>query len=176
MSRLFFALWPDDETRLQIVSVADEFRNENVRLVKSANLHMTLIFLGEVSDFVKKDVLEQAASIKSRPFNMNFNRVGWWEKPRIVWLGPSEVTPAISELLEALYKILKKHGIKPEKRRFKPHVTIARKAKQFSAVDSGYEILWRVKQFALVNSTSTESGVEYRVLKSWPLTKFEGYK
>ncbi|MEQ8427976.1 MAG: RNA 2',3'-cyclic phosphodiesterase [Gammaproteobacteria bacterium] len=167
MSRLFFALWPDDETRDQLYQVATQFQDEPVRLVAKSNLHMTLAFLGEVSEHVQKEVTRDAASIKAKQFTLTLTRVGWWEKPRIAWLGPEQHPPQLLDLVEAIAVILKPHGIKPDKRRYKPHVTFARKVKQNIIAKNRFSIDWHINRFALIVSESGPGGVTYRVLKSW---------
>lgn len=169
MARLFFALWPDDETRDQLYQVASQFSDEPVRLVDKSNLHMTLAFLGEVSEHVQKEVTRDAASIKAKPFTLTLTRVGWWEKPRIAWLGPEQLPPPLLELVETIAAILKPHGIKPDKRRYKPHVTIARKVKQNIVADNRFSINWTINRFALVISEHGNNGIQYRVHNTWSL-------
>ena len=150
--------------------VATQFRDEPVRLVDKSNLHITLAFLGEVSEHVKKEIAGDAASIKVKPFTLTLTRVGWWEKPRIAWIGPEQNPLQLLELVEAIAAILKPHGIKPDKRRYKPHVTFARKVKQNIVADNKFDIDWTVNHFALVDSESGPGGVTYSVLKTWSLS------
>ncbi|WP_221896434.1 2'-5' RNA ligase family protein [Bathymodiolus japonicus methanotrophic gill symbiont] len=46
MKRLFFALWPSEQTRKQIDNFNQSLKLDGLRKVSSANLHITLLFLG----------------------------------------------------------------------------------------------------------------------------------
>ena len=59
-------------------------------------------------------------------------------------------------------------GIEIEKRPYRPHVTVARKAKLPLSTDIE-AIDWSATEFVLVESISTAQGVRYNVLKRWPL-------
>ncbi|MDH5265059.1 MAG: RNA 2',3'-cyclic phosphodiesterase, partial [Betaproteobacteria bacterium] len=49
MARLFFALWPDAAARAALADLARATANRyGGRAVPAANLHLTLVFLGEV--------------------------------------------------------------------------------------------------------------------------------
>jgi len=72
-------------------------------------------------------------------------------------------------LVKSIKKCVKQQGLKIDQREYKPHMTIARKVKQVVVPKETFHIPWQVNSFALVISKSVESGVEYQVLKEWPL-------
>ena len=84
MARLFLALWPNDKTREQLFDVAKQFKDENIKLVKKTNLHLTLEFLGEVPDKDKEELKERLNDVKAEPFEIELTRTGFWV--RISWL------------------------------------------------------------------------------------------
>lgn len=169
MARLFFALWPDEVTREKLYKVSQQFENENIRLVKRSNLHITLEFLGEVSSEVQQELIANAAKIHCEPFDLELTSVGWWQKPAILWIGTTHIPKSLTELVTSIKKCVKQQELKTDKRHYKPHVTIARKVKQIIVPKETFHILWQVTSFVLVVSKSTESGVEYEVLQEWPL-------
>jgi RNA 2',3'-cyclic 3'-phosphodiesterase len=169
MARLFFALWPDDETRDKLTDVCNQFKNEKVRLVKKSNLHITLEFLGEVASKDQQALIEQAAKIRCKPFDLELTRIGWWQKPAILWIGTTNTPKSLTELVTLIKQSVVEQGLKIDQREYKPHVTIARKVKQAVVPIEKLHIPWHVKSFALLISKSTDSGVEYHVLQEWSL-------
>lgn len=171
MARLFFALWPNDETRIKFYNVAQQFKDENIRVVKKSNLHMTLEFLGEVSDNDQQELIEKINNINNEPFDIQLTRVGFWKKPQILWIGTTHIPEPLLKLVKSIKKCVKQQGMKTEKREYKPHVTIARKVKQLMVPKETFQIIWRATSFVLVVSESSDEGVEYRVLKEWSLNQ-----
>ena len=171
MARLFLALWPDDKTREQLFDVAKQFKDENIKLVKKTNLHLTLEFLGEVPDKDKEELIERLNDVKAEPFEIELTRTGFWKKPQILFIGTTIVPKQLLSLVKSIKKSVKQQGLKTDRREYKPHVTIARKVKQLIVPKETFQISWQVNSFALVVSNSTNEGVEYKVIKEWSLIK-----
>lgn len=166
--RLFFALWPGDALRESLTPLLKLKRECGGRALQPANLHITLNFIGMV-DADSRDCLEQAAGeIVSPPFELTLDRFGYWPRPRVMWLGCSEMPDPILQLVSELNRVVELCGLEPERRPYHPHLTLLRKAKQ-APLAPAPELHWQVDDFVLVESASTPSGVEYRVLRSWPL-------
>jgi 2'-5' RNA ligase len=171
MARLFFALWPDEKVRKELSKVASLFKDEKLRLTKTSNLHITLAFLGEVSEQDQNRLIEKANSINCNSFLLALDAIGCWKKPGILWLAPKDVPEDLKELVKQLQVVIKQQGLQIDDRPYKPHVTIARKAKQFTVPKEKIDIPWDVTSFALVVSKSSDTGVEYHVLQKWNLQK-----
>ena len=171
MSRIFFALWPDKETRSSLSTITQLFKDEKFRLVKKSNLHITLEFLGEVSESNQQQLIDQANLIKAEPFEIELTRIGWWRKPGVLWIGTHHSPKQLIHLVESIKQMVEQQGLETEKRSYEPHVTIARKVKQLQLPKQSFDICWQVNSFALLVSESTNSGVEYHVVHEWPLTE-----
>ena len=167
MARLFFALWPDNKTQLSLYHVARQFKNEKIRLLKESNLHITLEFLGEVSECDKQQLIEKSNHIRVEPFEIELTNVGWWKKPGVLWIGPEHIPQALTDLVESIKQIVEQQGLETDKRSYKPHVTIARKVKQIQLPEQSIDIRWQVNSFALIESKSTEMGVAYQLIQQW---------
>ena len=165
MARLFFALWPDNKTQSSLYHVARQFKNEKVRLVKESNLHITLEFLGEVSEYDQQQLIDQANLIKAKPFEIKLSNVGWWKKPGVLWIAPQHIPQSMTNLVESIKQIVEKQGLETDKRSYKPHITVARKVKQIQLPEQSIDIRWQVDSFALIESKSTETGVAYRPMQ-----------
>jgi 2'-5' RNA ligase len=171
--RLFFALWPDEPLREAITPLLQLKRECGGRAHPPANIHITLNFLGGV-EAATRDCLEQAAAgITLSPFELTLDRFGYWPRPRVMWLGCNDTPPPLGELVEALNRVVEQCGLQPEQRPYHPHLTLLRKAHQAPTV-SPPELHWQINDFVLAQSLSTPAGVEYRVLRRWPLKPVTG--
>lgn len=104
---------------------------EKGRFVHKENLHLTLKFLGEVSpDKVAPLTAALARQVRDLPrFWLSCGGVGAFgrERPlRVVWLGLKGDLAALRRLYEAVEQAAHAAGFPPERRRFTPHVTLAR--------------------------------------------------
>ena len=167
--RLFFALWPNDETRAALATLIHTHVHRNGHAVAATNLHITLAFLGNQS-LEQRDCFETAASsVSAPPFELSIDRLGHWARPRIFWAGPSGIPDALRILVAELNQALAVCGYQPEQRHFQPHITLARKALRPPEHIQIPAIVWPAQDFCLVASVSGRRGVEYRVMGRWSL-------
>jgi RNA 2',3'-cyclic 3'-phosphodiesterase len=98
------------------------------RWVTPENYHLTLRFIGEVESWRAQEVDEALATIRARPFELSLRGLGTFEKGgRIsaLWVGV-ERTEGLAFLQSKVETALQRIGLEPERRRFAPHVTLAR--------------------------------------------------
>ena len=169
MVRLFFALWPDDKTRQKIYDVIEVLPSKAGRRVTPENIHITLTFLGSVSDEVTECLLDQAKYIRANSFVLSLDSLGWWKKPQIIWLTPSFVPDELTNLVIQVNKVVNGCGIKLENRPYKPHMTLIRKARQEISKNVFKTINWNVDSFVLAQSVTHPEGVSYTARNTWRL-------
>ncbi|QPK61897.1 RNA 2',3'-cyclic phosphodiesterase [Methylomonas sp. LL1] len=167
MKRLFFALWPDQNTRQQCGKIIRMTRSQG-KPVAVHNLHVTLVFLGGVDESTQIAVTQAASAIIVQPMHLIFNRLSYWKKPAVVCLTAEQFEPVLSSLVEQLTAAAVRNRIEVDPRPYAPHVTLLRKARalpetEFTPID------WQADGFCLVESYSTPAGVEYRVIERWGL-------
>ncbi|MGH8396734.1 MAG: RNA 2',3'-cyclic phosphodiesterase [Gammaproteobacteria bacterium] len=168
--RLFFAFWPDEAVRHAIYKeTRHAVRASGGRPVPLENFHVTLAFLGSVDAAAVVAVREAAAEIRSEPFKLCLDRLGFWKEPRVVWLGADKIPDSGSRLALSLLAALKARGLKPDPKPFKPHVTLARKISKPGELGTIDPIHWSVRDFVLVRSVTHPEGSEYQPLAAWPL-------
>jgi len=165
--RVFFALWPDDATRAAMSrATRDAVRLSGGRPIAKERLHVTIAFLGELTA-AGLDVARGVPPIPVGPFELTFDAVGIWPESKILWLAPSTVPDALSQLEERLWTELVERGFRAEERVYRPHVTLARRARP---VESAVEpVSFPVRDLALVESFPDGRNVHYEVLERWPL-------
>ena len=126
MVRLFVALPIDDGLRDQLADLAGGI--PGARWVPPENYHLTLRFIGEVEPWKAQEVDEALAGIRARPFELSLRGLGTFEKAgriHALWVGV-ERNDAMTHLQGKVETALQRVGLAPERKRFSPHLTIAR--------------------------------------------------
>ncbi len=168
MKRLFFALWPEQSTRQQCVNVITKF-NCVGRPMALTNLHVTLLFLGRITSKQQASLVKEAVQLRTSPARLTFDHLSFWKKPAVLCLTTNRTDQHILQLNQQLTAIAKQHQINIDERPFKPHITLIKKVHQPIHID--FEpVFWRSDGFCLVESRSTDNGVDYEILEHWPST------
>jgi 2'-5' RNA ligase len=167
-SRLFFALWPDSETRHLLESSRQSIISNDFKWVAPYNFHVTLVFLGQVNTVTEALLRQAVTDIYVNAFTLTFNQLNFWSSPRILCLTCQQSTQQAHELVSALETAVASCSLVTDPRPYIPHITLARNARYLpkSVVEP---IHWNADAFCLVESCSTPSGVCYKVLQRWPL-------
>jgi len=166
--RLFFALWPGERERGALTRIQDELADHRGRRTHPEDLHITLVFLGDLDPKRRACAEEAANRVQAAPFSLYLNRLGYFPRARIRWCGASERPQPLLDLLHALNGGLLSCGFHPERRPFEPHATLARKARPLPARELEHPVAWPVSEFALVIARPGECP-RYRVVRRWPL-------
>ena len=153
----------------EIVRIKQALPEHGGRLHHPEDIHMTLVFLGAVEPERLACVERAAEAIQAGPFNLQLDQIGHWPRPRILWLGSPEAPEPLSTLVGDLQAGLADCGFKPERRPYKPHVTLARKARRVSPVTLEKPLQWRVREFVLAGSSLGDKPPRYQILKRWKL-------
>jgi RNA 2',3'-cyclic 3'-phosphodiesterase len=157
-------------------------RARALRWVPPTNLHVTLKFLGAIdAPLVNaiRDALRPVLGTR-RPFRVRARGLGAFPDttaPQVVWAGVDDETGALGVLSATVDEQLLGVGFSREKRKFHPHVTLARVksheglglAEAFAAVgpvDCGES---PISEVVVYRSDSVRSGVEYQALERLPL-------
>jgi RNA 2',3'-cyclic 3'-phosphodiesterase len=171
--RLFFALWPSPDLRGALASVRDELTSGQGRIkpVATANLHLTLIFLGS-TDTSTRACYEQAADrVAGIPaFAFPLDTVGHWRRSGIFWIGSRTIPPALRLLYDRLVDVLGACGYRPETRPLSAHITLARNMRRPPQRREAPRLIWSTGEFCLVKSLTYPEGARYEIVRRWPLS------
>ncbi len=182
--RLFIAISLPDEVRSELEEFIRECRVSAPKLkwVRTANLHVTLKFLGETPEAKRTEIGEALAAVKvSEPIPIEVRGLGFFpnaRRPRVLWAGV-ESSAGLSALAEKIDQSMHAVGFAREARPFSPHLTLARiddgvLPAAFAAMverESKREFgAFTGTEFHLIQSKLKPSGAEYTVLQSFRIT------
>jgi RNA 2',3'-cyclic 3'-phosphodiesterase len=101
----------------------------DLKPVERDNIHLTLKFLGYVSQPKLEQVKSSLGRLGFRPFRMEIKGAGTFpsvSRMNIVWVGIGEGWPEVQKIYEQTERIFFELGFARENRSFTPHVTVAR--------------------------------------------------
>lgn len=131
--RSFLAFELPQPMRRAVSEVHTSARREEGRLkwVKVDNIHLTVVFMGQVSVAALASVQSAASRVCAEwgPFSAALSGMGVFggrSSPRVLWLGVQGETDRMARFRDRLQKALEPLGVRQEKRPFNPHLTLAR--------------------------------------------------
>ncbi len=164
--RLFLALWPSEQQRMRLHDAVDAAaRRVDGSPVPRGNWHVTLVFIGKFSERLIPELQAEAATIAMEPFRLCFDRLEFWRRPEVACLVAGTVPPALTHLVASLNDMVADFGIKTEKRRFLPHITVVRGARIFERQRLAQTVATEWSDFDLIDSESQPGGSVYRPMK-----------
>jgi 2'-5' RNA ligase len=181
--RLFIAITLPNHQRARLAALAKGL--PGARWISQDNLHLTLRFLGELDGGDATDVDVALAQIRMPGFSLaleGISHFGAGRKLRALWAGVRP-NPALMRLQAKIEQAVIRAGQPPDKRKFKPHITLARfKSNPGGAKLQAYlaeHALFRAKpfdveRFTLYSSFLSSSGAIYRPEANYPLEPAEG--
>lgn len=173
--RIFFAIWPDDAAKKQLAMLAERLQAGLLcsgRKTQPENLHLTLVFLGEI-DAGKLDALclaADGAKSRARAFDVVIEEIRYWKHNGIAYAAIGKIPRELGELVNALHDALSAAGFSIERARaYQPHITLMRKASCHALPQLAVPIVWKAREWRLVKSTQTSNGPSYIQIGRWPL-------
>lgn len=131
--RAFIACEIPETVLDRISEIQDKLKDlgADVSWTKISGIHITLKFLGDIEEGTidKVDAAITDASKGQLPFEIEIRGSGAFpnlKNPRVIWLGIEDKTKGLLRLQQPLEDGLKALGFEPEKREFRPHLTLGR--------------------------------------------------
>lgn len=126
MIRLFVGMALPDTVKKDLYAVCHGL--PRVKWVEEEQLHLTLRFIGEVDGGLYTDIKDSLQDIRMDAFSVKLKGLGHFpprKNPRVLWVG-IEPQDSVTMLRNRVESVLVKIGLEPERRKFSPHITIAR--------------------------------------------------
>lgn len=164
--RLFFALWLTDRQRESLRDIVQPVLSGiEADFVDRRNWHVTLVFIGDFDGQKLPELFSSVSDIAVEPFRLRFDRASFWPRPKIACLETATVPEELQRLVLRIHDAVRSFGVPPENHSYRPHITIARRARSFPQQRLARTIELQCDSFELVESVSVRGGVQYRPLK-----------
>lgn len=182
--RIFIGINVPSEIKTKLVLLQNQIAGKKlpIRLVDLANLHITLNFLGPLTN---REVIDVRHALEFTvpnfsPFNVRLSDIRFFpSQARVNVISVmTESDGKLEKLQNEIQKeLLKLKFLRLERREFKPHVTIGRvKGKGVKTIDveriKNLKVVkgeWEVNEVELIQSVLSKSGSKYTILKSFRL-------
>ena len=177
MPRLFVGIELPEDIRDLISDL--ELPLPGVRWIENDNLHLTLRFIGDIDNRQARELADFLSGIDADAFELRLDGLGTFggREPRTLWAGVKD-SGALDSLARACERAARSAGLNPERRTFKPHVTIARLNKP--RIDALTRFLTRngrfqsqpfvISRFVLYSSKPAVGGGPYVIEEAYPLS------
>lgn len=178
--RLFVGIDPPHPIKVLLLSAMGGI--SGARWQREDQLHLTLRFIGEVDRHMAADVAAALSGVHHPEVTMALSGTdvfGKQGKPDTLWVGVTPEEP-VKVLHNKVDQCLARVGLVPEKRQFKPHITIARfgiRSGTRTGTLNGFleesggltSPPFTVTDFCLYESRLTHEGANYTILERYPL-------
>lgn len=131
--RSFLAFSLPAEIRAVVEQVHGDLKDasRDVKWVRPASVHLTVVFLGSVDEAVIPELSGTVRKVCGgfAPFRLCVRGTGFFpnpRRPRVIWLGLEGNVERMGRLRDALQEVLTPLGFEAEKRPFRPHLTLGR--------------------------------------------------
>jgi len=179
--RVFIAINFPEQVKNRLLKYQDQWADMSMRWTRKDNLHLTLVFIGYVTDDEMLEICQLAKEIgqKHQPFEINFDKICLGppnRPPRMIWITGQPVVQ-LAQLRNDLEKTIfnskevdfKGSGYKL----FNPHITLARFGQnqlwpkgQKLEVDQKIDLAIPVETIEVMESHISRGGAEYSVLET----------
>jgi 2'-5' RNA ligase len=180
--RAFIAIDLPESIRTELRQKQAAFRSasRDARWTEPEGIHLTLKFLGEISDAKVKEVSQSLKNLgRFESFTVGLKGFGFFpdvRRTRVFWAGV-EAPAGLSRLAEQIEEAMRSIGFAREERAFRPHLTLARfrvpqpqPALQALLTQQGELELgnFEVSEFFLFESKLSPQGAQYRKVERFP--------
>ena len=179
--RTFISLELPENIKKEIFKSFESLKNSGVafgNFVKKDNIHLTLKFLGNISEEKIKQIEKKLSEVSFKSFDANVGEIGFFPSEkyiRIIWV--DLIAKEIAQLKKIIDNKLHEIGINHDNREFSSHITVARIKKMKNKQDFFKKIKelkikkmsFSVNSFFLIKSELRNNGPAYKVLKEFRL-------
>lgn len=183
--RIFIAINLPEDVKNKLLACQQMWADLPVRFTKKNSLHLTIVFIGYVTDDEMFDICKKVKKIakEHQPLSLNFSRVCLGppgKPPRLIWL-EGERSEALLRLKQELDAAIFERDAGPNKsvddnggdKKFLPHITLARirqmdwkNLPQKPVINQRFSVEVAVESIEVMESNLRRDGAEYALLES----------
>jgi 2'-5' RNA ligase len=182
--RIFIAINLPENIRKKLSSYQDKWQEVPAKWVSSDNIHITLEFLGYLTDQELGDVCMIAKEVikRNKSFSINLNKICYGplplnpkKSPKMIWAIGQDVKELANLKNDLEKSLLESVRFSPENRKFIPHITLARisewewkkiEPEERQEVDENTDLLFSVESVEVMESELKRGGPRYTILES----------
>lgn len=164
--RLFIAINFDNAVKEYLKAAQSGVKNisQGGHFSHEENLHLTLVFLGEIAPAKITQVEKAMDMVVASAFELSLGGLGHFKRDNgdIVWVGVKQ-NETLSAVYNQLCRSLKSSGFALENRDYKPHLTLARKVMLTSDLKSVSvpNITTKISRISLMKSERIRGELTY---------------
>ena len=165
--RLFVGIELNEEARA-VLTAARAFweKSAKARFCDADLYHLTLVFIGNVEEDRLPALKKTLSRVKWNPFSFTTGAPDSFAK-EILFAGVKMPCEGLSALQNAVSQALKEDGWAFEDGPYRPHITMARRAKEIGTPPDIAPVRVPVKRFALFESARVDGRLCYTPIAGW---------
>ena len=170
--RLFAAICFDEGAAEKFIKIQkDLLKMGKGRFTAEDALHLTLAFLGEIPEDLVPAVRDAMRSVYMQPMSLKIARVGTFSESKGLWWAGIEGNRNLNDLQAGIAAALDNAGVRFQKEKYSPHVTLVRgfvKSSSFDAkkaLKKPFEV--KADSFCLMRSDLTKDGAVYTAVERY---------
>ncbi len=170
--RCFIAIELPDKIKERLRNI--KFDDRIAKVVVPSDYHLTLKFLGDVTESKLERVKKELSRIRFKPFKLKISKIGFFPNSqfaRVIWMGimpKRKIVKLKEDIDDALIALFDRE------KRFEPHITLGRikavkdKDKFMEISNLEIEEGFKADSFKLIKSMLTEEGARYEIIEEYP--------
>ena len=182
--RIFIAINLPEDIKRELSKYQDKWPELPAKWTAKDNLHITLEFLGDLTDEELGEVcmVVKEVVVKHNSFNISLNKILYGPPkkipPRMIWVegkGSKELSSLKTDLQKSLLETVR---FAPETRVFSPHITLARikewewkkiEPEERPEVNENIDFIFTVESIEVMESVLKRGGPQYTIIESHSL-------
>lgn len=166
--RLFLAILPDNEIKNELCFAQKRLQLQGVKgyFATRENMHLTLAFIGEYSD--PGFISEILGEVIFEPMRLVIDGFGSFKDT--FWIGVKD-DKGLETNVKRIRKALADNGVPFDKKKFQPHMTIARNIEYSKGfpTDAPFSARMDVEYISLMRSDRGKNGMIYTVVDEYEI-------
>ena len=183
--RTFLAIKPSSYITKLLNKTIEELKKqnlENTKWVSLKNLHLTLVFLGLISNDLSIKYLQKLRQQFENfaPFELKLSKIGFFgncQNPKIIWVGVEHNT-ILNDIVKQAREIASDMNIDIDNKRFKAHLTLGRNKNTSIKTISNIQMpklitskrTWEISKIDLIKSEIINPIIKYKTIDQILLT------
>jgi len=182
--RIFIAINLPKEVKKRLTYIQDKYPELPIKWTKKENLHITLVFVGDVVDENLLEVFNKISEAvsKNKTFSIDLNKVLYGPPkklpPKMVWITGEKSIP-LGKLQKELEESLLGYP-QEENKGYTPHVTLGRiktwewkqiEPEERPNIEEELNLNFEIDSVEIMESRLRRGGAEYEVLESYALAE-----